>query len=90
MLINIFDDLSSRPIEFVGNFKKLVTDSWLSGRMKNIQKEIKWRNRCKGLFACNVLPKPKKYITDAFYTRWVLIPCFNDMKETVTKDTSVR
>lgn len=85
-LINIFDDLSSKPIKYVGNFKKLVTNTWLYGRIKFIQEEIKWINRCKGLFACNVLPKIKEYVTDAFYTRWVLIPCFNDMKELRKKE----
>ena len=33
------------------------------------------------------MPKIKEYVTDAFYTRWVLIPCF---KEFETKDTSIR
>ena len=60
-LINIFDDLSSKPIKYVGNFKGLVTNSSMRGRIKHIQNEIEWRNRCKGLFACNVLPQIKEY-----------------------------
>jgi putative DNA primase/helicase len=80
-LINIFDDLSSRPLGYVGNFKRLVTNSTLHGRIKFQQREIKWNNRCKGLFSCNYLPKIKEYVTDAFYTRWVLIPCSTDLKE---------
>lgn len=89
-LINIFDDLSNRPLEYVGNFKKLVTNTWLYGRIKFLQSEIKWKNRCKGLFACNILPKIKEYVTNAFYTRWVLIPCFNDMKELGIKKNTIR
>ena len=89
-LINLFDDLSSKPIKYVGNFKKLVTNTWLYGRIKFIQDEIKWKNRCKGVFAGNVLPKIKEYVTDAFYTRWVLIPCFTDMKEKGIKDDKIR
>jgi len=88
--LNLFDDLSSKPIKFVGNFKKLVTNTYLYGRIKHVQMEIRWKNRCKGLFACNVLPKIKEYVTDAFYTRWVLIPCFNDMKEKGIMDSSIR
>lgn len=80
-LVNIFDDLSSKPMTYVGNFKKLVTNSSLYGRIKFLQDEIHWINRCKGLFACNVLPTIKEYVTYAFYKRWVLIPCFNDMKK---------
>ena len=86
-LINIFDDLSSRPIKFIANFKKLVTDTWLYGRIKFIQKEIKWKNRCKGLFACNVLPKIEEYVTDAYFTRWVLIPFFEELEK---RDSSLR
>jgi len=78
-LINIFDDLSNKPIEYVGNFKKLVTNTFLFGRIKFLQNEIRWKNRCKGLFACNILPTIKQYISDAFYSRWVLIPCFSDL-----------
>lgn len=89
-LVNIFDDLSSRPIKYVANFKKLVTDSYLYGRIKFLQKEIGWKNKCKGLFACNQLPKIEEYITDAFYTRWVLIPCFTDMKELGIRDSKIR
>ena len=89
-LINIFDDLSSRPIEYVGNFKKLVTNTWMYGRRKFVQEETKWKNRCKPLFASNVLPLPSKYITDAFYKRWILIPCFNNMKELDIKNNEIR
>ena len=89
-ILNLFDDLSSRPIEFVGNFKKLVTNTYLYGRIKHVQAEVRWKNRCKGVFACNVLPHIKEYVTDAFYTRWVLIPCFNDMKEKGIRDTKIR
>ena len=89
-LVNVFDDLSSKPIEFVGNFKKLVTNKYLYGRIKHIQELIRWINRCKGLFACNELPTIKEYVTDAFYIRWVLIPCFNNMKEKGIEDISIR
>lgn len=89
-LINIFDDLSSKPIEYVGNFKALVTNSRLYGRIKHIQNEIDWLNRCKGLFACNVLPAIKYYVTDAFYKRWVLIPCYNNLNELETFSTEIR
>lgn len=89
-LINIFDDLSSKPIEYVGNFKALVTNSRLYGRIKHVQYEIDWENRCKGLFACNVLPAIKYYVTDAFYKRWVLIPCYNNLNELETFSTEIR
>ena len=89
-LVNIFDDLSSKPIRYVGNFKKLVTNTNMHGRIKFMQDEVQWKNRCKCIFACNVLPRPAKYITDAFYKRWVLIPCFNSMKEMGIEDTSIR
>ena len=86
-LLNVFDDLSNKPLEYVGNFKKLVTNTYLFGRIKFLQEEIRWENRCKGLFACNVLPKLKEYITDAFYTRWILIPCFKEFEK---KNTTLR
>ena len=89
-MLNIFDDLSSQPIEFVGNFKKLVTNTWLYGRIKHVQDEVRWKNKCKGLFACNVLPRIKKYVTEAFYKRWVLIPCFNEFKELGSEDGDIR
>lgn len=89
-LINIFDDLSSRPIKYVGNFKKLVTNTWLYGRIKHLQNEVRWINRCKCLFACNDLPSIKEYVTDAFYKRWVLTPCFNSIKELGIKVKGIR
>ncbi len=89
-LINIFDDLSSRPIKFVGKFKGLVTNSSMRGSIKHVQAEVEWINRCKGLFACNVLPTIKEYVTDAFYKRFVLIACFENFKEKGTEDTDIR
>ena len=89
-LINIFDDLSSKPIKFVGNFKGLVTNSSMRGSIKHVQGEIEWDNRCKGLFACNTLPTIKDYLTNAFYKRWVLIPCYEDFKEKGKEDTNIR
>lgn len=89
-LLNIFDDLSSKPITFVGNFKKLVTNKWLYGRIKHVQEEARWKNKCKGIFACNDLPPLSKYVTDAFYKRWVLEPCFNVFKELGLENEDIR
>lgn len=89
-LLNVFDDLSNMPISLVGNFKKLITNIYLYGRIKHVQAEPRWRNKCKALFACNILPKIKEYVTDAFYKRWVLEPCFVDFKVLGIMDSNLR
>lgn len=89
-LANIFDDLGSRPIKYVGNFKGLVTNKYMKGRIKNIQYEVQWLNKCKCIFSCNELPQIKKYVTDAFYKRWILEPCLNNFKELGIEDENIR
>lgn len=75
-LANIHDDLDLKKIHYVGMFKKIVTNKYLSSEVKNVQKHVEWINRTKLSFSCNRLPQPKD-VGDDFYSRWILVPCFN-------------
>ena len=88
-LANIFDDLPSKDIYYTDGFRRLCTNQELSGEQKG-KAFINWLNRCKPIFSCNELPKVKKEVPNAFYNRWILIPCFNDMEELGKLNKSIR
>lgn len=75
-MVNIGDDLSEKPITYTTEFNKVCSNKRLSCQIKGIQEHIKWNNITKNLFGCNILPDNKS-VSEGFYRRWVLIPCYN-------------
>jgi len=73
-MANIVADLSAREIRETGYAKRVVTDEYLSGSIKYIQGKFNFKNQCKMLYSCNVLP-PTKDKSDAFFRRWCLFIC---------------
>lgn len=80
-LVNYFDDLTEQYIGDTEAFRRIVTNNYLDSAVKFVNGHIQWRNRTKLVFSCNTLPKVKKTEGDAFYRRWVLIPCFTVFKD---------
>jgi phage/plasmid-associated DNA primase len=88
-LANLFDDLPAKEIDYTDGFRRLCTNEYLSGEQKG-KGWIDWLNRCKPIFSCNELPKVKKEVPNAFYNRWILLPCFNDLEELGILDKTIR
>lgn len=87
-LANIHDDLDTKTISYIGMFKKIVTNMYLTGEIKNVQDYVDWLNRTKLMFACNRLPKPKD-VGDDFWRRWILLPCFNQFIKGINRDSDM-
>lgn len=87
---NISDDLAPLPFRYSACswIKKLITNRYLEGEMKNIQGNKGWINVCKIICACNVLPEPDDK-SDAWWKRWIGISCINQFIGK-TKDQSLK
>lgn len=74
--INICGELSARPLKNIETFKLIVGGDTLSGEFKG-QPIFRFKNKCKLLYAGNVLPPIKNEDTSlAFINRLVLL-CFS-------------
>ena len=75
---NIADDLAPLPFKYSACswIKKLITNRYLEGEIKNVQGNKDWINRCKLICACNKLPYPEDQ-TEAWWRRWIGISCIN-------------
>ncbi len=80
-IMNQRPELPSKKVMDTEIFKMIVSDPFLKGELKNVQKTVAWRNRCKLLFSCNELPELPKDTGDDFWRRWILIPCYSKFKD---------
>ena len=80
-MANISDDVAPLPFRYgaCSWIKKLITNAYLEGELKNVQGNKDWINYCKLICACNRLPIPEDD-GDAFWRRWIGISCINQFK----------
>jgi len=89
-VLNLYDDLPNKPLYYNNEFRQIVTNSRLSCEIKNVQDFVDWNNRTKLIYSCNQLPPIKKDSNDAFYGRWVLIRCSNEVRNLDTYSEDYR
>jgi putative DNA primase/helicase len=87
-LANIYDDLPIKKLNYIMNFKQVVTNKTLTGELKFVQKLVTWNNFCKQLYTCNVLPEVGDDTGDDFWRRIILIHCTNHF-DNGTKDFDI-
>jgi P4 family phage/plasmid primase-like protien len=72
-MVNICGDIGSAPIWETSTFKRLVSGEWMSYRPAYARMSVRFKNRCKLMFAANSAPQPKNDDTPAFFRRWILV-----------------
>lgn len=75
---NIYDDLSSDDISDEGGFKIATGGGYISAEHK-FGDPFQFRNFAKHTFATNKIPAMKNTDDDAAYSRWMPIPCDNEV-----------
>lgn len=79
-LANIYDDLSSSDIQDEGGFKIACGGGYITAEEK-FGDTFEFLNYAKNTFATNKIPSLNKEHDDAYYLRWLPIPCDNEVKE---------
>lgn len=79
--VNIWDDLDEHSVRRTDIFRMIVTNNNLSCELKRIRFKFSFKNRIKLLFTCNKLPILPKNIGDEFFRRWVIVPCYDEVKD---------
>ena len=76
-LANIYDDLPIQKLNYIMNFKQVVTNKTLTGEIKGVQDLVTWNNFCKQVYTTNNLPEVHETTGDDFWRRIILIQCTN-------------
>ena len=76
-LANIYDDLPFKKLNYIHNFKQIVTNKTLTGEIKFVQNLVTWKNFCKQIYTCNDLPEVAENTGDDFWRRIILVHCTN-------------
>ncbi|KXA97267.1 hypothetical protein AKJ39_03490, partial [candidate division MSBL1 archaeon SCGC-AAA259J03] len=79
-LANIKSDLSDKKLKNTGAFKMLTGQDPIEGEQKWIQEALDFFNHAKLIYSANELPKTDDR-TEAFFRRWIIIPCENHFPE---------
>ena len=74
-MANIYDDLPVKKLNYIANFKQVVTNNSLTGELKGVQGSLTWDNFCKLVFTTNNLPEVADNTGEDFWRRIMLIHC---------------
>ena len=78
-LVNIFPDLSSKPLDDTSIFKALVSGDVIAAERKGEQ-SFEFKNYARMIFSANKLP-PTKDLSHGFFKRWCIIRFPNQFPE---------
>ena len=86
-LANICDDISDRDLRNTSRFKELTGESFIRAERK-FRPPFYFVNSAKLIFSANKLPRSSDD-TNAFFSRWIIIPFPNKFEEGVNADSNL-